>query len=64
MKILIRVLIASTLLTLMLVTEGCKDRNDEQSTSNDNDYDIICLEDVDVVNFADSCTADTVNKNI
>lgn len=64
MKILIRVLIASTLLTLMLVTEGCKDRNDAQSTSNDNDYDIICLEDVDVVNFADSCTADTVNKNI
>lgn len=57
MKILIRVLIASTLLTLMLVTEGCKDRNDAQSTSNDND-----LEDVDVVNFADSCTADTVNN--
>ena len=25
MKILIRVLIASTLLTLMLVTEGCKE---------------------------------------
>ena len=33
--------------------------NDAQSTSNDND-----LEDVDVVNFADSCTAETVNKNI
>ena len=36
--------------------------NYAQSTSNDNDYDIICLEDVDVVNFADSCTADTVNN--
>ena len=31
--------------------------NDAQSTSNDNG-----LEDVDVVNFADSCTADTVNN--
>lgn len=63
MKILYGFIVATTIVALILVSEGCKGRNNSFSTANDNNYDTICLEDVDIVDIADTCAADTVVDN-